>query len=202
MPRYNNNNTNMAADATNSDGTTALIDSYDGSGNNRRWFSFGNYYSWSAAFANTKYYTSYSGANGSDAAGTSICPKGWKLPLGAQSTGTINGVLQDEANDSANRVGSFSYLDRKLGGTGSNQSSSAGTTQSKKWRSFPNNFVYSGQYSGSSANGRAIYYGVYWSSSAVSSHYTYYLLVRIGYVYPGTDYTYKHAGDSVRCIAQ
>ncbi len=197
MPRYNNNNTNMTTGATNSDGSTALTDSYNGSGNNLRWFGYGNYYSWPAAIANTAYYTTYSGTNGSDAAGTSICPKGWKLPLGYTSTGNIN---QGESN-TANRVGSFSYLDRKLGGTGANQSSDAGTTQSKKWRSFPNNFVCSGYFGSSSADGRSSY-GYYWSSSANNSNLAYGLFLDSSHVHPGTNGYYKRNGQSVRCIAQ
>ncbi len=201
MPRYNNNNTNMATGATNSDGTTALTDSYNANNNHVRWYGYGNYYSWPAAFANTKSYTTYSGTNGSDAAGTSICPKGWKLPLGYTSTGTINGSLQDEANDSANRVGGFSYLDRKLGGTGTTQLSTAGEVQSVKWRSFPNNFVCSGYFYDSSASNRNSY-GYYWSSSSHGNYYAYYLYLGNSGVRTGNNSNGKSLGQSVRCIAQ
>ena len=201
MPRYNNNNTNMATGATNSDGSTTLTDSYNGSGNNRRWYGYGNYYSWAAAIANTKYYDTYSGTNGSDAAGTSICPKGWKLPLGVQSLGTINGVLQDEANDSANRVGGFSYLDRKLGGTGGYQSGGTGTTQSKKWRSFPNNFVYSGIFGDSSAYGRSSD-GHYWSSSTNANYHSALFLKLNSSLVNSSNSDNKNIGRSARCIAQ
>ena len=193
MPRYNSNNTNRN-----------LTASYNGTGSSTyyQWYGYGNYYSWSAAIANTKMYTSYSGTNGSAAAGTSICPKGWKLPLGVQSTGTINGVLQDEANDSANRVGGFSYLDRKLGGTGANQSSDAGTTQSKKWRSFPNNFIYPGIISGKIVNVRSAA-GYYWSSSSVYGVYdSYNLYLSSSTVQLSTAHSGKYTGESVRCIAQ
>lgn len=206
MPRYNNNNTNMAIDATNSAGTP-LVDSFgpDNTNSNVRWFGYGNNYNWPAAMANTGYYTSYYNANGdesqnSDLAGTSICPKGWKLPLGATSTGTINGVLQDEANDSANRVGGFSYLDRKMGGTGANQSSSAGTTQSRKWRSFPNNFVYAGGWIGSRIYSRSAR-GQYFSSSASRYDTVNALSLYDDILYPGTNSSYNKAGGaSVRCI--
>ena len=206
LPQYNNNNTNMATNATNS-GNTTLVDNYNGTSNNTRWFGYGNYYNWPAAMASTKYYTYYYNVENieqydSDAAGTSICPKGWKLPLGVASTGTINGLLQDEASDSNNRVGGFSYLDRKMGGTGENQSNDAGIAQSKKWRSFPNNFVHSGYVLGSVFRNRSTR-GIYISSSA-SSYKTYNCLSlnNDNTTNPGTCSTNKRTGQSVRCVAQ
>ena len=84
-----------------------------------------------------------------------------------------------------------------MGGTGSNQ----GTTEaSNKWRSFPNNFVYSGSWFGSSAYNRG-YYGYYWSSTASGTSYAYSLRFGSGDVGPGTDYNGKHSGYSVRCVA-
>jgi uncharacterized protein (TIGR02145 family) len=199
MPRYNNNNTNMATGATNSDGSTTLIDSYNDNNNHVRWYGYGNYYSWPAAIANTKYFTTYSGADGSDAAGTSICPKGWKLPLGYTSSGDID---QGESLLS-NRVGSFSYLSRKLGGGSGAHFSNSGIIQSKKWRSFPNNFVYSGSFNGSSISGRNTG-GVYWSSSAaVNTDYNAYsLLFQSDFLSPGDGSASRNNGRSVRCIAK
>ena len=199
MPRYNNNNTNMASGGTNSNGTT-LVTSYSANNNHVRWYSYGNYYTWAAAIASTKHYSTYSGGSGSDAAGTSICPSSWKLPLGY----TSNGTLANGANDSANRVGSFSYLDRKMGGTGATQDSSTtptGAIQSAKWRSFPNNFVYSGNCSGTCAQGRNSS-GVYRSSSASSGNYAYNLRMdgTNNNFIPGTSNLSKSLGNSVRCI--
>ena len=214
MPRYNDNNTNMAEGATNSNGV-ALVDSFD-SGNvssNARWFGYGNSYTWAAAMANTGYYTYYYNVNGdesqnSDSAGTSICPKGWKLPLGVASTGIINGVLEDEASDVANRVGGFSYLDRKMGGTGQNQADDAGIAQSKKWRSFPNNIVYAGNWTTAVSINRSLR-GYYFSSSASVnnsssgrySNYGFYLYD--GELRPGTNSGYNRGGAaSVRCVVE
>jgi uncharacterized protein (TIGR02145 family) len=183
MPRYNNDNTNRNLTASRS-----------GSGN-YQWYSYGNYYSWAAAIANTGHYTSYSS---SDAAGTSICPKGWKLPLGATSSGNID---QGES-DTANRVGSFSYLDRKLGGAGTNQSGDAANVQSRKWRSFPNNFIYSGSFEDSSAKTRSSF-GHYWSSSALSTDsVAYFLYLGSHNFYPSYNNTGRYTGRSVRCIVQ
>lgn len=197
MPHYNNNNTNHN-----------LTSTYNGTGsfnantnNPVRWYGYGNYYSWQAAFANTGFYTNYYNANNnesqnSDAAGTSICPKGWKLPLGVESTGNI----EQGENDIANRVGGFSYLDRKLGGTGATQSSDSGAAQSKKWRTFPNNLVYSGSFGYSGASGRGIS-GSYWSSSVRDLLYTYHSGFDINNVDPSY-YSEKYYGRAVRCIAQ
>ena len=196
LPRYNKNNTNMTLNATNSDGTTTLTDSYNASNNHVRWYGYGNYYNWPAAMANTEYYTTYSGTNGSDAAGTSICPTGWHLPLGYQSSGT----LENGSSDAANRVGGFSYLDRVMGGTGQNQSSTAGSTQSVKWRSFPNNFVYSGSWNGARAYYRSSS-GDYWSSSANTGSNVYYLNLGSSSVNPGTSSNVKSDGFAVRCVA-
>ena len=74
----------------------------------------------------------------------------------------------------------------------------SGATGSNDWRSFPNNFVYSGRWIGSSA-----YYrgngGYYWSSTASGTNYAYYLGFYSSYVYP-TDNYYKYLGYSVRCV--
>ena len=208
LPRYNNNNTNMATNATNSDGTTTLEDKYNTYGtatkdNHLRWYGYGNYYNWPAAMASTKYYSTYSGTTGSDAAGTSLCPLGWHLPLGYQSTGTLTGTVANDALDSANRVGSFSYLDRRMGGTGQSNSTNSITsaTMSTYWRKFPNNFVYSGYWLDARATNRSTYGGC-WSSSASSSGSTYYLYFGSSSVNPGgTNFSGKYAGYSVRCMA-
>ena len=185
MPRYNNSNTDRSLNAS---------PSASGSGSTQyQWYGYGNYYSWPAAMANTGYLTSYSD---SDATGTSICPKGWRLPLGYSSTGNVS----QGASNAANRVGSFSYLDKKMGGTGANQSSTAGTTQSKKWRSFPNNFVYGG-YFNTAASGNRNSSGTYWSSSAASDINAYYLGVFNSNVYTAVSGNNKYVGRAIRCIS-
>ena len=197
IPRYNNNNTNMADGATNSDGVTALVDSYSANNNHSRWYSYGNYYNWPAAVANT----SYTYTDVIDDSTTSICPSGWKLPLGDTSTGT----LADGINDSTNRVGSFSYLDRKIGGTGSGGSGTNATTQAKKLRSFPNNFVKSGYWE-NNATGRRNSDFHYWSSSSSTYGINNAFFLRysaastVFYYYPN-GYATKNHGFTVRCIA-
>ena len=178
FPRYNNNNTSSP---TSSGSTSGNVNVY----------SYGNYYTWAAAIANTTYYSgaTVTDANGktSETVGTSICPKGWRLPYGRNSGNGANS-------------GSFSYLDKQLGGTGANQYSTAGTAQSAKWRSFPNNFLYSGYFYTSSAYGRGSY-GIYWSSTASNSVYAYSLSLYSSDLYPGTSSGDKNFGFSVRCVA-
>ncbi|MBQ9484638.1 hypothetical protein IJU85_00840, partial [Candidatus Saccharibacteria bacterium] len=150
------------------------------------------------AMANTEYYTTYSGNNGSDAAGTSICPSNWHLPLGYKSTGELD---NQEASGTW-RVGGFSYLDRKMGGTGTSYSTNSvtGASMSSLWRSFPNNFVYSGYWSGARAYDRNSI-GFYWSSSACNGSAAYRLYLFSSWVYPGTDDRDKYGVYTVRCVA-
>ena len=180
FPRYNNSNTD--ATVANMTGVIQVI------------YGYGNYYTRAVAMANTSYYnTTTVDANGytpSEAAGTSICPKGWKLPYGRD---TGKGATS----------GGFSYLDIQLGGTGIESTTSTaptGAEMSKAWRSFPNNFLYSGAigtpwqpYRGS--------YGYYWSSTANSNGYSSYSLRLDSSSVDPIHFYLGHFGFSVRCIA-
>ena len=104
---------------------------------------------------------------------TSICPAGWHLPTG-NTTGeyyALNTALNAGATDS---------------------------TASNNLRSYPNNFLYSGGFSGSSANNRGSY-GEYWSSTAYYSRSSYYLSLSSSNVYPGTNTNNKYLGYAIRC---
>ncbi|MBQ3321097.1 hypothetical protein IJG71_03140, partial [Candidatus Saccharibacteria bacterium] len=96
-------------------------------------------------------------------------------------------------------AGGFSYLDKQLGGTGANQSSTAGTTQSKVWRSYPNNFLYSSYFGGSSPRFRGSY-GNYWSSTANTNYGSYGLSLVSTSLGPGTSNYDKSNGQAIRCI--
>ena len=131
FPRYNGNNTeNTVSSMTNADQNV---------------FSYGNYYTWSAAVANTSVVE-----RGEPE--TSICPAGWTLPHG--------GV---DGNDGAtgSLKGGFSYLDYQLGGTGADQRT---VEASNRWRKYPNNYIYSGRISDNTIIDRNSY-GGYWSST-------------------------------------
>ncbi len=145
-------------------------------------YSYGNYYNWySATAGNGKY------ANGSGyTAPGDICPAGWTLPTSGSAS--MN----------------FGLLDVALGGTGSTSSSSTtptGAVMSAAYRSYPNNFLYSDGVSGSSVNSRGSG-GYYWSKSAFSSNFAYYLYFTSSRVSPSNSGGNKYFGFSVRCLAQ
>lgn len=194
FPRYNNNNTNIGGANSNNVTLTASPGVWDpthwdddqyneGNNDHSQWYGYGNYYTWAAAMANT---TSLTSVSASEAVSTSICPTGFSLPYG-NSTG--NGASK----------GSFSYLDIQLGGTGTYQSDEGEEVVSNRWRSYPNNFVYSGYWGRSSAYGRGNS-GRYWSRTAYSSDYAYYLYMYYDTVSPGKDYYERNYGHVVRCI--
>ena len=160
FPRYNNNNTSQRATST----TNTNVNTY----------SYGNYYTWHAVIADTTHYTS--GVHNT----TSICPKGWSIPQGGNtSTG-------------------FVKLDVDMGGTGVYQSTAEA---SNRWRKYPTNFLYSGNFGDSGAYNRGRY-GFYWSSTAYSANdYSYYLNLKSTLVFPGTSVTNKYYGYTARCVA-
>ena len=136
-------------------------------------YSYGNYYNWYAATAGTRTYNQASGNATGD-----ICPNGWSLPTG-------------------NTGGQFSALDSAMGGTGSSQNTSEA---SNRWRTYPNNFLYTGVWYGSAADGRGIG-GSYWSRTASDSISACVLGFNREFVGPGID-SYKFYGFTVRCLAQ
>ena len=149
--------------------------SYSTDGNT---YSMGNYYTWHAAIADTTYYSS--GNHNT----TSICPAGWHIPTGVATTGE------------------FALLDIALGGTGSSSNSSTdptGAVMSSRYRSYPNNFLYSGNFYGSSAANRNSY-GSYWSSTVYNNYTSYYLYLYSSDVTPGTSRINKDSGRSIRCM--
>ncbi len=144
-------------------------------------YSYGNYYNWySATAGNGKY------ANGSGyTAPGDICPAGWTLPTSGSAS--MN----------------FGLLDVALGGTGSTSNSSTtptGAVMSAAYRSYPNNFLYSGNVNGPSVINRGSD-GFYWSKSAYSSKSARYLVFASSDVNP-SNYGNKDGGFSVRCLAQ
>ena len=166
MPRYNNNNTNSpVANMTGADGNI---------------YSYGNYYTWAAAIADTTAHSS-----STDVINTSICPAGWHLPYGGSDTGTNGG----------NTSGGFYNLNYKI----NNNRNVTDATAGRNLRAYPNNFVYSGFFVNSSASSRGSY-GGYWSSTANLSYNAYRLGIASSNVTPGTISRGKYYGISVRCV--
>lgn len=140
-------------------------------------YSYGNYYNWYSATAG---YGKYGSSYGSEyTAPGDICPAGWHLPTGGSATAE------------------FGALDVVMGGIGSHQDT---TESSNRWRTYPNNFVYSGYVNDSSVRGRN-FGGYYWSSSAYNSYNAYCLDLDSSRVGPGTNNYYKYYGRMARCVA-
>lgn len=170
FPRYNNNNTSSpVANMTGADGNI---------------YSYGNYYTWAAAIADTAAHSS-----SSDVINTSICPAGWHLPTGTGSGefGLLSNSLDGykDANDVAQDMNSFT--------------TPTGAEMSATLRGYPNNFVYSGRFYYSSVRSRGSG-GSYWSSTVYYGSNAYYLDFYSSDVYPGTAYNEKYSGRSVRCV--
>ena len=135
-------------------------------------YTYGNYYNYAAAMANT---TEMATIASSEWSGTSICPKGWRLPTGGASGSNKEfEVLNTNAN-------------------------AGSTTSSAAIRSYPNNFVFSGYVWNSAISGRGAY-GGYISSSAGNGTGFYEYQISTSAVNVGRS-VYRSVGDSVRCIA-
>jgi uncharacterized protein (TIGR02145 family) len=177
MPRYNNTNPSTRA----SNPTSNIFPNNNTGG----MYSYGNYYTWHAAMANTTYYSSPTATDAdgktSETVNTSLCPTGWRLPYGRD---TGNGTT----------IGGFYNLNYKI----NNDSNVTNSTASLKLRSFPNNFLYSGLFSASLAGNRGSS-GSYWSSTASNFMYSYHLNLNSSNVNPGTSNYGKYYGYSIRC---
>ncbi len=176
FPRYNNTNTSARSTSPSATDNRSSATSAHGSSLSSAIYSYGNYYTWAAAMANIEDLTT---KDASEAADTSICPKGWKLPYGYN-------------NGKGNASGGFYYLGVQLGATASNE------TGSRIWRSYPNNNIYAGFYNGTSASNRGTDMRA-WSASANSSTNSYYLNISSTSWGSASSYN-KFYGESVRCV--
>ena len=190
FPRYNNTNTPTNQNVSDRPSDPTSNDSVN-STSNAGMYSYGNYYTWAAAAANT---TTTSAGNYNT---KSICPKGWSLPRGGNKTGEATNdfwiLIVTNVNDGTkpanyNSTASAYYI-------GSDE---AGPV-SKKIRAYPNNFVYSGYISGGSFNGRGSG-GYFWSSTASGNGFAYSMTFGDASFYPGTLNSNKFYGRSIRCI--
>ena len=145
-------------------------------------YSYGNYYSWHAAIADTTHY------NSGDHGTTSLCPTGWRLPISGVST-------------ASNSYGALSVaLGGPEGGYSAHSSSTpTGTVMSKIFRSYPNNFLYSGSFVITTASERGVD-GRYWSSTTARGNESnsLYLYLGVSAVELYATQT-KYDGQSIRC---
>ncbi len=182
FPRYNNDNT---ASRTNNNNTP-----------NTNVYSYGNYYTWSAAAADTTYYFS---PTDQFITSTSLCPTGWHLPKGGTKSNesnnewwslTVNGIMNGTRPANYDSTTGPDY-----------HGTPDGSDVSKALRAYPNNLVYSGYYGygGSSVSNRGTY-GYYWSST-VHRDSAYHESLSSTTVAPGTNSTDRYYGSTVRCLA-
>ena len=153
--------------------TDNLSSSYDA-----EWdvYSYGNYYNWYSATAGYGNFSHITRANYT--ASGDICPIGWRLPIGKYASSD------------------FRVLDVAMGGTGADQSTAEA---SNRWRSYPNNYVYSGYVLGSRIWDRNVI-GEYWTSSSEDGN-TISLLLYDTSVVPFGFSADSYYGRSVRCVA-
>ena len=155
---------------------------------------YGNYYNWYSATAGNG---AYNANTNNDSISGSICPIGWRLPRGGNKN-----------NESNNEFWQLIVTNLNEGIVPANYPSStqpyfngyaeAGPV-AKLIRTYPNNFIYSGIWSDSSALVRGTD-GHYWSSTVYSNTYVYYLYLYSSYIYPGDFPSNKYLGKSIRCI--
>ena len=136
-------------------------------------YSYGNYYNFAAIKANTGEMDTTATSEWS---GTSICPKGWRLPTGGASG---SGKEYESLNVAAN---------------------SGSTTSSAGIRSYPNNFIYAGYIWNGAASARG-QYGQYMSGSSNGGTGFFEYQFTSSAVNVGRS-VFRSIGDSVRCIAK
>ena len=165
---FNTNNTNRE-----------LTASYDTNDNSSSWYSYGNYYNWYTATASNGYFDL--NETGASVDGD-ICPANWKLPSGYGN------------------VGDFAMLDIAIGGTGVNQTDKtpAGAIGSARWRTYPYNFIYSGEQRSTGYN--RFVSSSYATSNAADSSRTINLWIKADGVYMNSNRTSKIRGQTIRCI--
>lgn len=189
FPRYNNYNTRNRAD--------------NSTGNNMNTYFYGNYYTWAAAIADTGYYSTNNGSVTTN----SLCPTGWRLPIGGDINNRLNSDLWRLIVSNLNHgVAPSTYDANDTGRLRPYYSSvDSGVNVSKAVRTYPNNFTFSGLIS----YGSTIYrgsIGSYWVSTAVNNTNVYGLVIDAGTVIPATNYYYsglsinKSYGAVVRCL--
>ncbi len=155
--------------------------------------TYGNYYTWRAAVADTTPY--YDDISITD---TSICPAGWRLPRGGdKTTESSNDFWNLVVNGINDGVKPANYDDRD---TPYYDGESEVEPVIKKITSFPNNFLYSGDFFKSSTE-RTGTHGNYWSSTILSNGTgAKGLMFYSSRVIPGTSGAVTYYGNTVRCL--
>ncbi|MBR2836834.1 InlB B-repeat-containing protein [Candidatus Saccharibacteria bacterium] len=171
-------------------------------------YSYGNYYNWySATAGNGTFSSDPSGNTATNTASGSICPKGWRLPVGG---GLPNPDSSAWGDNSANS--DFYALGKTIVGTNiinnidnnlyndSTTNSSYYKSKSDLFRAYPYNIVLSGDKVGQLIQNRP-WLGYLWTSTAGNGRTTYYATLTTINVIPGTYRAGRQLGFSVRCLA-
>ena len=158
-----------------------LTPSYSANDSSSSWYSYGVYYNYFTATAgNSGYSLTTRGAqvNGD------ICPMGWRIP-----------TAYTKSNDLGN-------LDVKYGGTGISQNvEPVGSAASERWRAYPLNFIYSGEYRDSAGYNRGNSTGMNSANNSTATS-AYNLWIRAAGVNMTANNTSKLRGQTVRCVAK
>ncbi len=177
FPRYNNQHIKIGG--SNSSGESLIADPFHRGDDQAlgQWYSYGNYYTFAAAIADTTDYTT-----DIDITSTSICPSGWHLPNRTES-GNLN----------------VSF--------GGSSTQATGIEILREYLSYPNNFVFSGYREGSWNRDYGYNHGFYWLAASNSNYRGYIIYLEdhggnSAYVHPvSSGVSNKDNGYTIRCVA-
>ena len=181
FPRYNNQNTVSAV--TNMTSKDQNV------------YSYGNYYTRTAAIADTTYED-----DADVSSSTSLCPTGWGLPVGGSKGNQTNNEFWNLVVTNLNGgVNPDNYSDTNIPYYTGNEA----IALSNAIRSYPNNFIYAGLDGDNEVD--SIMYrgggGYYWSATNDSSITGREMTIdETIAIYPGTNAKPKSDGISVRCV--
>ena len=156
--------------------------------------AYGNYYSWCAATAETCM-NGTNPLNNTDAP-SSICPKGWQLPVGTTGAGSFQSIYASYPNNATKTYWLTNQTISYNGGT------SAGYNGRRFGVNSADAFFPAAGYVHSNGLYNASSDGYYWSRTANSDTSAYYLYFLSSNLFPGTNVNYRYNGFSVRCVAR
>lgn len=154
-----------------------LTPSYNANDNSSSWYSYGVIYNWYTATAGNGTYDF--STQGSMVRGD-LCPAGWHLPNGSGISGEL------------------AKLDIALGGDGKNKTDSS--EASKRWRKYPINHIYSGEFRGTAGYNRGLSAGVA-AGNASSATNAMNLWIRPVGASMNSNSTVRNRGQTIRCVA-
>ena len=157
-----------------------LTASYDANNAASSWYSYGNYYNWYTATAGNGTYNSTTAGSVTNG---DLCPASWHLPTGYGSKSE------------------FALLDKAIGGNGANHTEgNDGVVASARWRSYPINYIYSGEQRGNTGYNRNIS-GGYTTSNTSNADRSLNLWLRPIAINLVGNSNLKNRGQTIRCIA-